>query len=149
VFSELEDGILCREKDDHREADFHFGYRPRPVIHYHLPAKMSRVTISTAPCDPSASLVSDVRRITKLGVLDVRDRLSAGEPVFDQELFGNRTEDVFAKARALLSALEYGGHQPLVSEAGRPITPQILRNIFQASEEEAEELRRLDDLGHV
>lgn len=110
---------------------------------------MSRVTISTAPCDPSASLVSDVRRITKLGVLDVRDRLSAGEPLFDQDLFGNRTEDVFAKARALLSALEYGGHQPLVSEAGRPITPQILRNIFQASEEEAEELRRLDDLGHV
>lgn len=39
----------------------------------------------------------------------MRDRLSAGEPVFDQELFGNRTEDVFAKARALLSALEHGG----------------------------------------
>ncbi|WP_093433745.1 hypothetical protein [Variovorax sp. 770b2] len=110
---------------------------------------MSRVTISTAPCDPSASLVSEVRRITNLGVLDVRDRLSAGKPVFDQELFFNRTEDVFAKARALLSALECGGHQPLVSEAGRPITPQILRNIFQASEEDAEELRRLDDLGHV
>lgn len=79
----------------------------------------------------------------------MRDRLSAGKPVFDQELFFNRTEDVFAIARALLSALECAGHQPLVSEAGRPITPQILRNIFQASEEEAEELRRLDDLGHV
>lgn len=69
--------------------------------------------------------------------------------MFDQELFFNRTEDVFAKARALLSALESAGHQPFVSEAGRPITPQILRNVFQASEEEAEELRRLDDLGHV
>jgi hypothetical protein len=110
---------------------------------------MSRVTISIAPCDPSASLVSEVRRITNFGVLDVRDRLSAGKPVFDQELFCNRTEDVFAKARALLSALERGGYQPLVIEAGRPITPQILRNIFLASEEGAEELRRLDDLGHV
>lgn len=79
----------------------------------------------------------------------MRDRLSAGKPVFDQEIFCNRTEDVFAKARALLSALESGGYQPLVSEAGRLITPQILRNIFLASEEGAEELRRLDDLGHV
>jgi len=110
---------------------------------------MSHVTISIAPCDPSVSLVGEVRRITNLGILEVRDRLSTGKPVFDQELFFNRTEDVFAKARALLSALERGGHQPLVSEAGRPITPQILRNIFQASEEEAEELRRLDDLGHA
>ena len=110
---------------------------------------MSRVTISTAPCDPSASLVGEVRRITNLGVLDVRDRLSTGKPVFDQEIFSNRTEDVFAKARALLSTLERDGHQPLVSEAGRSITPQILRNIFQASEEGAEELRQLDDLGHV
>lgn len=110
---------------------------------------MSRVTISTAPCDPSASLVSEIRRITKLGVLDVRDRLSTGKPVFDQALFSDRTEDVFAKARAVLSALERGGHRPLVSEAGRPITPEILRNILQASEEGAEELRRLDDLGHV
>ncbi|BEP50767.1 MULTISPECIES: hypothetical protein [Variovorax] len=109
---------------------------------------MSRVIVSTAPCDPSASLVSEVRRITNLGVLDVRDRLSAGKPVFDQELFFHRTEDVFAKALALLSALERAGHRPLVSEAGRPIAPQILRNIFQASEEEAEEFRRLDDLGH-
>jgi len=110
---------------------------------------MSRVTISTAPCDPSASLVSEIRRITKLGVLDVRDRLSTGKPVFDQALFSDRTEDVFAKARAVLAALERGGHRLLVSEAGRPITPEILRNILQASEEGAEELRRLDDLGHV
>ncbi len=123
--------------------------RPRPFIPHRLPPKMSRVTISIAPCDPSASLVSEVRRITSFGVLDVRDRLSAGKPVFDQEIFCNRTEDVFAKARALLSALESGGYQPLVSEAGRLITPQILRNIFLASEEGAEELRRLDDLGHV
>lgn len=110
---------------------------------------MSRVTISTAPCVASASLVSAVRRITNLGVLEVRDRLSAGEPVFDQELFGNRTEDVFAKARALLSALKSFGLQPLVNEAGQPITARTLRNIFQASEDEAEELRRLDDLGHA
>jgi hypothetical protein len=110
---------------------------------------MSRVTISTAPCGASASLVNAVRRITNLRVLEVRDRLSSGEPVFDQELFGNRTEDVFAKARALLSALEQYGHQPLVTEAGRPITPQTLRNIFQTSEEQAQELRRLDDLGHA
>jgi len=110
---------------------------------------MSRVTISTAPCDPSASLVSEIRRVTKLGVLDVRERLSSGSPVFDQELFSNRTEDVFAKARALLSALEGGGHRPLVAEDGRPITPAILRNILQTSEEGAEALRRLDDLGHV
>lgn len=110
---------------------------------------MSRVTISTAPCDPSAALVSEIRRVTKLGVLDVRDRLSTGKPVFDQELFADRTEDVFAKARAVLSALEGGGHRPLVSEAGRLITPEILRNILQASEKGAEELRRLGDLGHV
>lgn len=110
---------------------------------------MSRVTISAAPCDPTASLVSEVRRITNLGVLDVRDRLSTGKPLFDQELFGNRVEDVFAKARALLAALESSGHQPLVSEAGRPITPRILRNIFLASEEDVEVHRRLDDLGHA
>jgi hypothetical protein len=109
---------------------------------------MSRVTISIAPRDPSVSLVGDVRRITGLGVLDVRRRLSEDEPVFDQELFGNRAEDVFARARALLSAIENGRHQPLVTEAGRPITPQTLRNIFQASEDEAQELGRLDDLGH-
>lgn len=84
-------------------------YRPRPVIPHRLPPKMSRVTISIAPCDPSTSLVSEVRRITNFGVLDVRDRLSVGKPVFDQELFCNRTEDAFAKARALLSALERGG----------------------------------------
>ena len=110
---------------------------------------MSRVTISIARCDPSASLVGEVRRITGLGILEVHDRLSSGKPVFDQEIFFNRTEDVFAKARALLWVLESGGRQPLVSEAGRPITAQILRNIFEASEEEAEELRRLDDLGHA
>jgi len=110
---------------------------------------MSRVTISIARSDPSASLVGEVRRITGLGILEVHDRLSSGKPVFDQEIFFNRTEDVFAKARALLLVLESGGHQPLVSEAGRPITAQILRNIFEASEEEAEELRRLDDLGHA
>ncbi|MDM0078513.1 hypothetical protein QTH90_29185 [Variovorax sp. J2P1-59] len=102
-----------------------------------------------APRDPSVSLVGDVRRITNLGVLEVRRRLLEGEPLFDQELFGNRAEDVFAKARALLSAIEDGGHQPLLAEAGRPITPQTLRNIFQASEDEGEELRRLDDLGHA
>ncbi|WP_431113129.1 hypothetical protein [Variovorax paradoxus] len=110
---------------------------------------MSRVTISAAPCDPSASLVSEVRGITKLGVLDVRGRLAAGEPLFDEELFCSRTEDIFAKARALLSALESCGHRPVVSEAGWSITPAMLRNIFQASEEGAEEVRRLDDLGHV
>jgi len=110
---------------------------------------MSRVTISITPCEPSVSLVGDVRRITNLGVLEVRHRLSEGEPVFDQELSGNRAEDVFAKARALLSAIEDGGHQPLVTEAGRPITPQTLRNIFQSSEDEAQELRWLDDLGHA
>lgn len=122
--------------------------RPEAVIHYEPKTKMSRVTISTAPCDASASLVSSVRRITKLGILDVRDRLSAGKPLFDQELFGNRTEDVFAKARALLSALEQGGHQPVVVEGERPITPEVLRNIFQASEDAAQELRRLDEMGH-
>lgn len=32
MFSEFEDGILCREEDDHREAAFHFGYRPGAVL---------------------------------------------------------------------------------------------------------------------
>ncbi|WP_399677818.1 hypothetical protein [Xenophilus sp.] len=110
---------------------------------------MSRVTISIRPCQPTASLIGRIRSITKLGIADVRDRLAGGEPLFDQEIFGSRVEDLFAQARGLLLALEEEGHQPLVSEAGRPITAQILRNILQASEASAEELRRLDDLGHV
>jgi hypothetical protein len=69
--------------------------------------------------------------------------------VFDQELFGNRIEYVFAKPRALFSVTEDCGLQPFVTEAGRLITPQTLRNIIGASEDEARKLSKLDDHGHA
>ena len=136
---------VVRSRD---QCAFSHGLGQNPSFTIKPKTKMSRVTISTAPCDASISLVSAVRHITKLGILEVRHRLSAGEPLFEEELFGNRSEDVIAKARALLSALEQSGHQPLVTEGGSSITPKILRNIFQSSEEDAEELRRLDGFGH-
>ena len=82
---------------------------------------MSRVNISTAPCDPSASLVSEVRRITNLGFSTCETVFPPGSPCSTRSFFSIEQKT----------------------------SSQILRNIFQASEEDAEELRRLDDLGHV
>ena len=54
---------------------------------------------------------------------------------------------MFAQIRALLDVLQRHGCEPDIAESGHAMTVQILRNLLQSSEEQAEETRRLDDLG--
>lgn len=89
-----------------------------PCGEWVLSAKTSHSLSPLNEDEPREHLYSAVRPVRLVGerssahyksrVLDVRDRLSAGKPVFDQELFFNRTEDVFADSAKHLSGVRGG-----------------------------------------
>lgn len=109
---------------------------------------MSIICISVQISMPSAAVLGDLRRITGLGLLDLCTRLQQGQPLFEQDIFAGQPEAVFAQIRALLDALQRHACEPDITESGDAVSAQILRNLLQSSEEQAEETRRLDDLGH-
>ena len=109
---------------------------------------MIRISISVEPCKPPASLISEVRCVAKLGILEVRNRPSCGQPVFEQDLYAYPEENTFSTIRTLLSIFESYGFEPIVRENGRLISAQHMRNMLQTSDETREQLRQLDDLGH-
>nr|WP_186827491.1 hypothetical protein [Comamonas testosteroni] len=55
---------------------------------------------------------------------------------------------MFAQIRALLDALQRHACEPDITESGHAVSAQTLRNLLQSSEAQAEEARRLDDLGY-
>ncbi len=109
---------------------------------------MSVISIAILGNTAPAQLVKRIRPITGASISEILDALRSGAPIFEREIFGNDTEEVFGLIRSLLEQLEQANVPLLVKEDEFVISPQILRNIMESSEETDAHLRELDDLGH-
>ena len=109
---------------------------------------MILIQIAVTGGTPSSEVVSAIRRITGWPIAKIVEAIRSEEPIYEKDFLARPRETVFAEMRQLLDVIEECFLRLRVSENGREISAEILRNMMRSSEESARHLRELDELGH-
>ncbi len=97
---------------------------------------------------PSAAVVSAIRAVTGASIDAIARAVESGEPIYKCVLSDRPREKTFADIRQLVADLGRLGVSLRIAENGSTISSEVLLNILRSSEQDAEQLRQLDDLGH-
>jgi len=109
---------------------------------------MAHITISAPVGIKDNQLVMAIRSITGDRVSEISAALLSGLPLFDGDVFARPREESISKVMRLLNVLNAAQITPVVREAGRLISADILLNIIQSSINSMAEFDRLSDFGH-
>lgn len=120
---------------------------------------MSKIAITVDRPADVAKLVPALRRVTGMGVGEIKARIDEGRPVAEYVLFGNDHDEVARKLRDLSADLPALGARARVYELGEDdafeeadlatneIDLEILRNILQSHDREVTRQEDLYDDG--
>lgn len=87
---------------------------------------------------PSAERLMVLHRLLRLGLADIRHRVSADLPLVHVELFGNEHDEIARMLRTLLANLNDLDHVVHECHAGESpsseneVTPEVLRSVLDA-----------------